>query len=146
MRWNRRKPIASQAPATIVNEGSEITGSCSFNGTVMFSGIARGDIQATAMLTVGRAGRVEASLRAPIVIIEGEVTGSIVATERIEIREHARVVGDLQTAVLVIEEGAVLDGQTKPLTDHAAVTTESRRAGAEGGPALTTTTFVAART
>jgi cytoskeletal protein CcmA (bactofilin family) len=145
MRWNRRKPNTSDAPATVINEGSEITGNCSFNGSVMFSGIARGDLQATATLTIGRSGRVEASLRAPIVIVEGEVKGSIVATERIEIRERARVVGDLQTAVLVIEEGAVLDGQTRPLTDHGAVTTESRRAGAQGAAAMTTT-FATART
>jgi cytoskeletal protein CcmA (bactofilin family) len=144
MRWNRPKPIASDAAATVITEGSELTGSCSFNGPLIFSGTARGDIQATGTLTVGRTGRVEASIRAPIVIVEGEIIGSIIATERIEIRDHAHVVGDLQTAALVIEEGAVVDGQTKPLAGHSSVTTE-RRTGAQAPPAIDTA-FVAART
>ena len=144
MRWKRRKPIAPDTSAAFISEGSEITGTCSFSGAVVLSGTAKGDIQATATLTVGRPGRLEATLRAPIVIIEGEVIGSVIATERIEIREHARVFGDLETAVLVIEEGAVVEGQTKSSSGHPAVTTRSRRAAADGTSEVPTT-LVAAR-
>jgi cytoskeletal protein CcmA (bactofilin family) len=143
MRWNRRKPIASDTSAAFISEGSELSGTCSFNGTVVLSGTAKGDIQATATLIVGRAGHLEAQLRAPIVIIEGEVIGSIIATERIEIRQHARVFGDLETAVLVIEEGAIVEGQTKRPPGHAAVATESRRAGADGAPGIAPTLVTA---
>jgi cytoskeletal protein CcmA (bactofilin family) len=125
MRWNRRNPIVSDSSMAFINEGSELTGTCSFKGSVVFSGRAKGDIEATATLTVGRPGRLEARLRAPIVIIEGEVVGSVIASERIEIREHARVYGDLQTAVLVIAEGAIFEGQTHPPV--APATDESRR-------------------
>src|SRR5205085_11279036 len=67
----------------------------------------------------------EAERRAPIVIIEGEVVGRIIASDRIELREHARVFGDLETAVLIIEEGALFEGQTRPV---AARTAEGARA------------------
>jgi len=118
MRWNRRNQTVSEPTgAALITE--------------------KGEIQATGTLSIGRGGRVEARLRAPIVIIEGEVVGSIIATERIELREQARVRGDLETPALVIEESAVFEGQTKQARG------ESRRDGA-GVVRSTTMTTVAA--
>src|SRR2546422_7051229 len=124
MRWHRRNQTESETSAGFITEGSELVGTCSFNGGVVINGQVKGEIHATGTLSIGRAGRVEARLRAPIVIIEGEVVGSIVATERIELREQARVRGDLETPALIIEESAVFEGQTKPVRG------ESRRASA----------------
>jgi len=118
MRWHRRNQTESETSAAVITEGSELVGTCSFNGSVVLSGHVKGEIHATGTLSVGRAGRVEARLHAPIVIIEGEVVGSIMATERIELREHARVHGDLETPALIIEESAVFEGQTKLLRGH----------------------------
>ena len=127
MRWNRRGTIALDASTAFINEGSEFSGTCSFNGTAVLRGIVKGDIRATATLIVERASRLEARLYAPIVIIEGEVVGRVIATERIELREHARVFGDLETAVLIIEEGAIFEGQTRLPLGHD-----------EAAPAITT--------
>jgi cytoskeletal protein CcmA (bactofilin family) len=113
MRWNRRKETAPETSAAFITEGSELEGTCSFNGSVVINGRVKGEVRATGALSVGRAGRIEARLHAPVVIIEGEVVGSIVATERIELREHARVSGDLETPALIIEESAIFEGQTK---------------------------------
>jgi cytoskeletal protein CcmA (bactofilin family) len=118
MRWHRRNHTAPETSTAFITEGSELEGTCSFNGSVVLSGHVKGEIHATGTLSVGRAGRVEARLHAPIVIIEGEVIGSVVATERIELREHARVRGDLETPALIIEESALFEGQTKPLRGH----------------------------
>jgi cytoskeletal protein CcmA (bactofilin family) len=126
MLWNRRNQTVSEEEAStaLISEGSRLEGTCSFNGGVVINGHVKGEIHATGTLSIGRAGRVEARLRAPIVIVEGEVVGSIVATERIELREQARVRGDLETPALIIEESAVFEGQTKPVRG------ESRRNGA----------------
>jgi cytoskeletal protein CcmA (bactofilin family) len=135
MRWHRQDKTASEVSAAFISEGSEIVGTCAFNGSAVICGRVKGEIQATGTLTVGRTGRVEAQLSAPIVIVEGEVVGRIAAAERIELREHARVRGDLQTPALVIEETAVFEGQTK------SVRGPSDRAGddvADARPVLTT--------
>ena len=137
VRWNRRHQSAPDASAAFITEGSEVVGTCSFNGSVILDGRVNGDIRATGTLSIARAGRVEARLHAPIVIVEGEVVGSIVAAERIELRAEARVYGDLETAVLVIEEGAVFEGQTRPPVGQGA---EARRDGAgDRRPSATTT-------
>jgi len=113
MRFHRRTQTVSEPSTAFLSEGSEVVGTCNFNGSVVVSGRVKGEVHATATITVGRAGRVEARLHAPVVIVEGEVVGTIVATERIELREQARVTGDLETPALIIEEHAVFEGQTK---------------------------------
>ena len=122
MRFQRRTQTVSEPSMAFISEGSEVVGTCNFNGSVVVSGRVKGEINATGTLTVGRPGHVEARLHAPVVIVEGEVVGSIVATERIELREQARVSGDLETPALIIEESAVFEGQTKRV-----------RAGGRGG-------------
>ena len=130
-----------EGSTAVISEGSELVGTCSFEGSVLVSGRVNGEIQATGTLSIGRAGRVEARIRARIVIIEGEVVGSVVATERIELREHARVQGDLETPALIIEESAVFEGQTKPVRDHAG---EVRGDGVVDTRLRAATTFAAA--
>jgi cytoskeletal protein CcmA (bactofilin family) len=140
VRWNRNHRNAPDASVAFITEGSEVVGTCSFSGSVILNGRVKGDIRATGTLSIARGGRVEARLHAPIVLVEGEVVGSIVAAERIELRAEARVYGDLETAVLVIEEGAVFEGQTRPPLGQGA---EARRDGA-GNPRPGPTTTVAA--
>ena len=140
MRWHRRNRTAPETSAAFISEGSELVGTCSFDGSVVVEGRVKGEIQATGTLRIGRAGRVEARIHASIVIIEGEVVGSLVATERIELREHARVLGDLETPTLIIEESTVFEGQTKPVRDHAG---EVRGDGVVDTRLRATTTFAA---
>lgn len=137
MRWNRRTQTASETATAFITEGSEVEGTCSFNGSVVVSGRVKGESRVTGTLSIGPMGRVEARLHASVVIIEGQVVGSIVATERIELREHARVHGDLETPALIIEESAVFEGQTKAVRGHSG---EVRRDGvADARPGVTTT-------
>ena len=140
MRWYRRNRKAVETSTAFISEGSELVGTCSFEGSVVINGRMRGEIQATGTLTIGPAGRVEARLQAPIVIIEGELVGNVVASERIELRERARVHGDLETPALVIEESAVFEGQTKSAGGHAGAV----RAGGVGDPRRATTTLAPA--
>jgi cytoskeletal protein CcmA (bactofilin family) len=111
MRWKRREAV--EPPTAIITEGSELEGTSSFNGTVVLNGRAKGDLFATVALIVGETASIEAQLRAPLVVIDGQVVGKVAATERVELRSNAHVVGDVETPVLVINEGAVLDGRTK---------------------------------
>lgn len=141
MLWHRRNQTAIQASTAFISEGSELVGTCSFEGSVVINGRIKGEIQATGTLTIGRTGRVEARLHAPIVIIEGELVGSVVAAERIELRERARVHGDLQTPALVIEESAIFEGQTKSVGGHGGA---ARGDGVADSRLRATTTFVAA--
>jgi cytoskeletal protein CcmA (bactofilin family) len=144
MRSNKGKQTAPDASTAFINEGSELSGTYSFNGTVVINGRIKGDLHASGTVIVERAGHLEARVYAPVVIVDGEVTGHIVASERIELLEHARVEGDLQTAVLVIEEGAVFEGQTKSILADRADERSVRALELEQAAGDLTATFAAA--
>ena len=51
-----------------------------------------------------------ASIRAGVVLINGEVVGDVIAAERVELRGSARVFGDVEAPVILIEEGVLFEG------------------------------------
>jgi cytoskeletal protein CcmA (bactofilin family) len=98
---------------TIINDGTEIEGSVVFSGTVLLQGRIRGEVTSNDVLVVGERGVVNASIRASLVEISGEVTGNITATDRIELHVNCRVYGDIEAPVVIIDEGAMLEGQCR---------------------------------
>src|SRR5437588_11729308 len=112
MRWkNGGAPsVKASEYTTLIDEGSEIEGKFTFTGTVMINGRLRGEIGSNDTLIVGEKGVVNASIRAGVVQISGEVVGDVTATERVELRGNARVYGDVHAPVVVIDEGALFEG------------------------------------
>lgn len=96
-----------------IDEGSQIEGKYTFNGTVMLNGHFSGEIHTNDTLIVGEKGVVNASIRAGAVVISGEVVGNVLATERVELRGSARVFGDVEAPVVVVEEGVLFEGHCK---------------------------------
>ena len=107
------KPMKARDFTTLVNEGTDIEGKVTFTGTVLLNGRMRGEIVSNDVLVVGERGVVNASIQASIVEISGEVVGNISATDRIELRPNCRVFGDIDAPVVIIDEGALLEGQCR---------------------------------
>ena len=88
-----------------------LTADVSCEGDLAIHGTVSGTVAVRdGELVVESAGRVRADLRAPRVVVRGQVRGAISATERIAIASAARVEGSLSAPVIVIEEGARVDG------------------------------------
>jgi cytoskeletal protein CcmA (bactofilin family) len=113
--WRKtRKAMAARNDlSAFIDEGSEIEGKYTFSGTVMLNGRFRGEIVSNDSLIVGEKGVVNASIRAGIVLISGEVVGNVLASERVELRGSARVYGDVEAPVVVIEEGVLFEGHCR---------------------------------
>ena len=107
------KPSRSREFSTHVNDGTEIEGKITFSGTVLLNGRVRGEIMSTDTLVVGEKGVITASIRAGVVEVSGEVVGNITATDRIELHPSCRVYGDIEAPVVIIDEGALLEGQCR---------------------------------
>ena len=107
------KPMKPRDFTTLINEGTEIEGKFTFTGTVLLNGRIRGEIISNDSLVVGEKGVINASIRAGVVEISGEVVGNVNATERIELHANCRVYGDIDAPVVVIDEGALLEGQCR---------------------------------
>jgi cytoskeletal protein CcmA (bactofilin family) len=96
-----------------LDEASEIEGKFTFSGTVMINGKMRGEINSTDTLIVGEKGVINASIRAGIVLVSGEVVGNVVGLERVELRGTARVSGDIEAPIVVVDEGVMFDGHCR---------------------------------
>ncbi len=101
------------ALTAFIDQGSEFSGKLLFKDTVRIDGRFDGEISSENTLIVGESGRVKATILSQIVIISGEVRGDIKAPGSCTLHRTARVFGNVETARLVIEEGALLNGQVK---------------------------------
>ena len=61
-------------------------------------------------LTIGPKGRIQAEIRAKIIVIRGEVSGNVHAGDKVELAETGRVVGDIVAPRIVIADGARFKG------------------------------------
>ena len=113
MRLWRKSSNSNHAATSVIDHGCDAQGRLSFVGTVAMNGKFRGELFAADTLFLGLEGEVEAEVQVKVGIIAGQVKGNITARERIELSPSARIFGNIVTPILVLEEGAVFDGQCK---------------------------------
>jgi len=100
---------------SLIGAGTTIDGDISFKGGMRIDGFVKGTIssegQTGSTLIVSESGRVEGEIRAPRVVINGEIIGPVFATESAELMPKARVTGNLHYRKVEIHMGAQLTGQ-----------------------------------
>lgn len=94
-----------------VGNGTVLTGETNFQAMLRVDGHLTGRVtSADGTLVVGSTGQVDANIMVAAAIIGGTVNGDIIATEKLELGRTARVVGNVQTPRLLIEDGAIFEG------------------------------------
>jgi cytoskeletal protein CcmA (bactofilin family) len=101
------------ALTAFIDQGSSFEGKLSFKDTVRIDGHFSGQISSENTLVVGETGVIEANVRSQTVIISGTVAGDICAAARVIVHKTGRVDGNVETPVLIMEDGAVVNGQLK---------------------------------
>jgi len=96
-----------------IDQGSEFEGKLSFKETVRIDGTFTGEISSENTLIVGETGEISASIHSKSVMISGAVVGDVFASRQLVLHKTARLQGNVETPSLVVEEGAVLNGQIK---------------------------------
>jgi len=99
------------ALTAFIDQGSEFSGKLSFQDTVRIDGRFEGEIKSENTLIVGETGSIQATISSQTVIVSGEIQGDVEARTLLHLHKSARLTGNVKTKSLVIEEGAVLNGQ-----------------------------------
>ena len=99
--------------SAFIDQGSSFEGKLSFKDTVRIDGHFSGEISSENTLIVGESGEIEALIHSQTVVVSGSVTGDVVAARQLVLHKTARLEGNVETPSLVVEEGAVLNGQLK---------------------------------
>ena len=93
-----------------LGEDTVFSGVLSFDGAVRIDGKMDGEVNTADTLIVGETGILEADITAGTVICRGKIKGTIKASKRIEIHTNSEVVGNISAPSLLVENGALFDG------------------------------------
>jgi cytoskeletal protein CcmA (bactofilin family) len=101
-----------QAPLSGTYFGANVTidGTVTGSEPVLIEGTVRGKINLTGELRIGTKARVEATVHARNVTVEGKLTGDISADERVELVASATVDGNIKAPKIIVAEGARFRG------------------------------------
>jgi cytoskeletal protein CcmA (bactofilin family) len=106
--------IKNGSMSGFVGGSTSLTGQASFKGMLRVDGHLSGTINSDkGTLIVSSGGQVDADIEVAIARINGTVNGNVVATERIELGRTARLHGDIHAPALVIEQGAIFEGNCR---------------------------------
>lgn len=99
---------------TLIAANARLVGDLHFTGGLHIQGHVQGNIFAGPEggdLTIGEGGLVEGEIRAPHVVINGEVRGDVYAGDRLELAARAVVQGNIHYRLIEVVVGARIDGQ-----------------------------------
>ncbi len=94
-----------------LEQGVKLEGKLEATGTFRIDSAMKGTLSSDDTLVLGEHATVEGEIRGNFVIIAGRFDGVIHARGRVEIQPNAIVTGEVHSPCLVIEPGAIFDGQ-----------------------------------
>ena len=113
--FSRKKqpPIKS-----LIAEGSRIDGNVHFTDGLRIDGQVVGDVRASAdkpgLLVISATARVEGTVHADHVIVNGQINGPVHASTMLELQPKARIAGDVHYKTLEMHQGATISGKMFP--------------------------------
>ena len=93
-----------------LDRGATFRGEMEFEDTMRIDGKFNGKIHSKNELIVGESAHIEGEVHVGRIAISGTVVGKITADQRVEIHRNGKVYSDIDTPALVIEEGAIFQG------------------------------------
>ena len=97
---------------TIIAQDAEFRGDLKFTGALQVDGRVIGNIEAEqGLVRISEHGYVEGVVRAPSVLVNGQVLGDVHAFEHLELDTKARIQGDLHYRFMEMVMGAQINGK-----------------------------------
>jgi cytoskeletal protein CcmA (bactofilin family) len=104
--------MADGNEVTVIGQAAKLEGTVVSAGSMRIDGQVKGQINADGDCALSPQAQVEADIRAQNVSVAGRFRGNIVVKGRAEITRGGRVDGNITCKALVIEEGAIFQGQS----------------------------------
>ncbi|PKM78748.1 MAG: hypothetical protein CVU90_00255 [Firmicutes bacterium HGW-Firmicutes-15] len=98
---------------SFIAEGVVIRGQIQSKGSLRLDGSIDGGMDVQGDLIIGASGILKGEVKAVNIILAGKLEGNLVASGKLEIASTGKIKGDVQCSVFTIEEGGILDGNSK---------------------------------
>ena len=95
---------------TVIGIEAYFQGTLTAKGSLRIDGRVDGSIVDAKIVTIGKTGKVKGDISCEICYVSGEVRGNVTALDHLEAFSGSRVDGDLRSPRIMIEEGAVFNG------------------------------------
>ncbi len=105
------KQLTNGGTLSLVGAGTTIEGKVKTDGSMRIDGKVVGDVTAKANVTIGGTGTVEGTVNAANIALAGKVHGTLIASEKLVLENQSVMRGDIRASKLVVDEGAIFDGQ-----------------------------------
>lgn len=102
--------IGNKRIDTLVGRDSSFTGNIESSGTIRIDGKFEGEISTKGDLVIGENGQVKGKVKAQNITVAGKMEGELEASGKLELVPSANVQGEVKMMLLVVEEGAVFQG------------------------------------
>jgi len=104
------KEIGTEKLDTIIGKDTHLEGTIRAKGTIRVDGRVEGQLVSEGDLVIGDTGKIQGDIKAKNVIVSGKVLGNLIVQGKVEMSPSGSVQGDITAAKLVIDEGAIFDG------------------------------------
>lgn len=94
----------------LISQGTEIIGDVKCKGDIRMDGVIKGNIHSKAKVVIGASGAVNGAISCQNADISGSLNGSIDVVESLYLKASAAVIGEIITGKLIVEAGAVFNG------------------------------------
>ncbi len=95
---------------TSISEGTQIVGDIKVEHDLRVDGYLKGTVNVGGTLVLTPTGRIEGDVVVRSAIVAGQIHGNLRGEEKIVLESKSTLVGDLKTRELVINEGAIFQG------------------------------------
>jgi len=108
---NLVKTVTAPVDQATIGRTLVIKGEISGSEALYIDGRIEGKIlMPESRVTIGRNGKVDASIQAREVVVMGTVNGNIECNDRVDVRSEGSVHGDISCSRITVEDGAALKG------------------------------------
>ena len=95
---------------TFIGEDASLRGTYNSKSSIRVDGEIYGNVTTEDGIVIGEKGMIRGNLMAKSILVGGKIKGNVTASQRIELQSTAQIEGDLSTPILVVDEGAVFEG------------------------------------
>lgn len=95
---------------TVIGHEAYFQGTLTAKGSLRVDGRIDGAIVDAKIVTIGKTGKIKGDISCEVCSISGDITGNVAALDHIEVLSGSKLTGDLRAPKILIEEGAVFNG------------------------------------
>ena len=95
---------------TVIGHDAYFQGTLTAKGSLRIDGRVDGSVVDAKFVTLGKTGKVKGDISCEVCSVSGEVKGNVSAVDHIEVLSGSKVDGDLRAPRVILEEGAVFNG------------------------------------